>query len=371
MIISEGVLVLELWGKIGYNPKWKHWYVKGKWQGKRRYFSQIPTQSGSLIPCKTKELAQLLQHDISREIQFGTFNPARYKRSNPLHLEVYSKKWLELIKPSISSATWDDYESSLRLHILPVLGKEYIPDINKDKLTALLNGINRKPKGKKNVMGCLHKLLNDAFDSGYMSQFPKFPKFTGKHEIKPPENIDYIESDQQQEIMNHIPAGDKPIFEFMVLTGCRPSEARAFRKKDIRKDEIIFAKTFGRKGEIKEVKGKKVMNWPMTEGLKELFASMPGNLTPWVFPNPRTGKPYSKNINRTWNKACKKAGIEIRLNNATRHSFATQMLNAGETEGTVSRLLRHSDPRMLKKYGEYRMSALKSIVDKVQSLAKG
>lgn len=357
---------MELWGKVGFNSKWKHWFVRGKWQGKRRYFSQIPTQSGSLITCKTQELAQLLQHDISREIQFGTFNPARYKRSTPLHLETYSEKWLNLIKPSISSATWSDYESSLRLHILPVLGKEYIPDINKDKLTTLLNGINRTPKGKKNVMSCLHKLFNDALDSGHILQFPKFPRFTGTHEIIPPD-INYIDADQQKEIMSHIPISDRPIFEFMILTGCRPSEARAFQKMDIKKDCIVFAHAFGRKGELKAVKGKKIMNWPMTEGLKDLFAIMPGNLSPWVFVNHKTGKPYNKNINRIWNKACKKANIKISLNNATRHSFACQMLNADIPEGVVSRLLRHSDGRMIKRYGEYKTDSLKNNVDKVQA----
>ena len=121
------------------------------------------------------------------------------------------------------------------------------------------------------------------------------------------------------------------------------------------------------RGELKEVKGKKILNWPMTEGLKELFATMPGNLNPWVFINHRTGKPYSKNINRIWNKACNDAKIKISLNNATRHSFACQMLNADVPEGVVSRLLRHSDARMIKRYGEYKTNSLKNNVDKVQA----
>lgn len=356
---------MELWGHITYNKAYKHFYVRGWWNGKRRYFSQIPTQSGSLITCRDKDLAQLLQQDISREMQNGTFNPARYKKSRPLHLETYSQTWLKLKKPELSEATWSDYESSLRLHILPEIGKKYIPDINMDDLKGLLNDIKRVPKGKKNVMGCLHALLNDAHDSGHILQVPKFPKFKGKNEIVAPE-INYINPEQQDEILNHIPMADRYIFQFMVITGCRPSEARAFRKKDIRQDTIIFAKTFGKRGELKEVKGKKVLDWPLTESLKDLFDSMPGNLTHWVFPNHRTGKPYSKNINKIWNKACQIAGIAISLNNGTRHSFATRMLNSNMPEGEVSRLLRHSDPRMIKRYGEYQTGTLKNNVERVQ-----
>jgi hypothetical protein len=45
------------------------------------------------------------------------------------------------------------------------------------------------------------------------------------------------------------------------------------------------------------------------------------------------------------------------------------MLNANVPEGMVSRLLRHSDPRMIKRYGEYKTNALKVAVDKVQKLS--
>jgi hypothetical protein len=41
--------------------------------------------------------------------------------------------------------------------------------------------------------------------------------------------------------------------------------------------------TFGRGEELKEVKGKKVMPFPLTEGLIQLFANTPKNLTPFVF----------------------------------------------------------------------------------------
>jgi integrase len=93
------------------------------------------------------------------------------------------------------------------------------------------------------------------------------------------------------------------------------------------------------------------------------------NLTPFVFINPTTKAPYSKNINKIWNKACDAAGVDrIELYKATRHSFACQMLNAGMDKGMVSRLLRHSDPKMVERYGAYELETLGRAVDNVRRL---
>jgi len=153
-----------------------------------------------------------------------------------------------------------------------------------------------------------------------------------------------------------------------MLTGCRPSEARAFRRQDIRDGYILFAVTFGRKGEIKEVKGKKVLPFPLTEALKELLNEIPVSLrSPYVFLNPNTGKPYGRDsLNRIFNRVCKKLGIKISLNEWGRKSFANQMLKVMD-RGMVSHLLRHQDPRMIEHYAEYQTAPIKSILDKVQS----
>ena len=170
-------------------------------------------------------------------------------------------------------------------------------------------------------------------------------------------------------IIEKIPVKHRPIFLFMMATGCRPSEARAFRKADIYERHILFAVTFGRKGELKEVKAKKVEPWPITDEVKEILAITPPNLSPLVFPNPTTGNPYSKNINKTWNRACAQAGVKkIDLYKATRHSFACQMLNAGVEKAIVSRLLRHSTVSQIERYGKYEMAPLVEAANKVQRL---
>jgi len=96
----------------------------------------------------------------------------------------------------------------------------------------------------------------------------------------------------------------------------------------------------------------------ITESLKELFDSMKKSLGIYQFPNPETGRPYSKNINRIFNRAAKKAGIDISLNECGRKSFAMHALQSIE-KGIVSHILRHQDPRMIDHYAEYQTEPLK------------
>lgn len=355
-----------MWGKIVYNSQRNLYGVRGMWQGKRYYFSQCPTRNG-LVPCETKRLAERLQESISIDVENGHFAPEKYKPQKPLHLASYINRWLEIKKPELTAATHYDYTNSLHRHVKPHLGDKYLPDINYDDLRELLQKIERGPKGKKNVMDALRQLLKDAHRSGHIPQVPEMPKMKGKNRVVAPP-VRYISYADQMRIVDAMPQKHRPIFMFMMATGCRPSEARALRKSDIRGDgKIWFEVSFGRGEELKPVKQTKASAVPVSEEVRQILDSMPANLSHWVFPNPSTGKPYSKNINKIWNAACDAAGVKrINLYNATRHSFACQLLNDGTDKGIVSRLLRHSDYRMIERYAEYEMDPLKAAMDKVR-----
>lgn len=346
----------------------KHgFFVYVRWQGQRHY---ITTYLGLISFRDNEGLARKAADVINSEIDKGIFRPERWKRraKKLFTVEGYSREWLDRIEPSLSTASIYDYRNSFANHINPVIGSEYIEDLNKDKLTTLLNSITRAPKGKKNVMDALKKMLRDAYESGHIPQLPIFPKLTGKHKVVSAE-LRWLEATEQFRILAELPQRHRPIFTFIMLTGCRPSEARAFRKEHIKQDHIVFAVTFGRKGELKEVKGKKIMPFPLTEALKELFDSVPKTLSPWVFINAKTGNPYGVNINRIFNAAAKRAGLAVSLNEFGRKSFAMQMLREMD-KSVVSYLLRQQDPRMIDHYGEYQTAPLKSVLDKVQKMSE-
>ncbi len=341
------------------------YYIQFRWQNKRPFITQY---KGQISFRNNKELADRSASVINSEIERGVFRPERWKKrsKNLFSVEGYAENWLENVRPSLSAATHFDYSNSFKNHINSVIGYEYIEDVNHDKLLYLLNHINRAPKGKKNVMDAMKRLLKYAYLNGHITMIPPFPELKGSNQVVKKE-IRWVTTSDQFKILENIRQEHRPIFTFIALTGCRPSEARAFRKMDIKTTHINFAVTFGRNEELKEVKGKKVMPFPLTEALKELFDSMKKSMGIYQFPNPETGRPYSKNINRIFNRAAKKAGINISLNEWGRKSFAMQALQSIE-KGMVSHLLRHQDPRMIDHYAEYQTEPLKSVLDKIQNI---
>lgn len=353
------------WGRVIYNKQRDQWAVEGVWQGKRVYVSQYPSRIG-LITCDSKQMAARLKDAINSDIDKGIFDPKRYKHTKPLHVVKYAETWLKLKKEEVSAATHHDYTNSLKNHIIPGIGDKFLPDISHDDLKELLHSIQRGPKGKKNVMDCLKNMMKDAHLSGHIPVMPPWIKFQGKNKITRPPVRSMPVADQLL-ILAKIPLNHRPIFMFMMATGCRPSEARAFRKQDIGQTNIMFVKSFGRGEQLKNVKAEEAKPFPLTAEVVEILSMAPKNLTTFVFPNPDTSRPYTKNINRIWNAACDAAEVpRVNLYNSTRHSFACQMLNGGIDKGQVSKLLRHSDPKMIERYADYEMETLRKSVDNVR-----
>jgi len=82
----------------------------------------------------------------------------------------------------------------------------------------------------------------------------------------------------------------------------------------------------------------------------------------FVFVNPRTGRHCPESVTkRIWHAAKKKAGLpeNIRLYDATRHSFASQLINQDVSLINVSRLLGHSSVKMTERYAHSSLSKLK------------
>jgi len=360
------------WGTVSYNKQRGCWAVVGTWQGKREYFSQYQSMIGP-VTCSTREMADRLKVAINTDIEKGIFSPARYKQARPLHLAAYARKWLEDMRMELATGTWHGYESALRRYILPAIGDRFLADIGHEDLKAAVGAMaGLSPKTRRNHLGVLHRLMAHAHRDGHISQLPPWVEFTGRHEVVPPP-IKYLTPEAQMRIVEAIPLADRPIYLFMMATGCRPSEARALRKQDVYWDQghILFVSAFGYRGELKEVKQKRAEPFPITDEIRAVLDMAPKGLAPWVFPDPKTGDHYTRNINDIWNRACDTAGVRrIRLYPAVRHSYACQLLNLGVDKAVVSRLLRHSDPRMVERYAMYETATLEKPAGLVARISK-
>ena len=71
---------------------------------------------------------------------------------------------------------------------------------------------------------------------------------------------------------------------------------------------------------------------------------------PFVFCNPATGKPYQKDLKKSFHTALKKAGIRDFKFHDTRHTFASQLVMSGVDITSVKELLGHKSLTMTLRY---------------------
>lgn len=70
---------------------------------------------------------------------------------------------------------------------------------------------------------------------------------------------------------------------------------------------------------------------------------------PYVLPNPRTLKPFT-DVQEAFQTACRRAGIKGCRIHDLRHTFASNLVNAGQSLYVVSKALRHSTTQMSERY---------------------
>jgi integrase len=95
----------------------------------------------------------------------------------------------------------------------------------------------------------------------------------------------------------------------------------------------------------------------MSDGLIRLLDSVPRHACPWVFPNPKTLRPFVA-IHYGWDTARNRAGLaDVRIHDL-RHSFASLLINSGRTLFEVQRILGHTQVKTTQRYAHLSQDTL-------------
>jgi integrase len=218
-------------------------------------------------------------------------------------------------------------------------------------------------KTLKNCLDIFKAFLRYAKNTRKMLKtIPCFP------DIDIPEPITtWLTPETQKVVFSHVPDTDKPIIAFIILSGCRPGEARALKCRDVNLEHgmITISATFSgpvyrqkRKGQ-----GAKKPKIPIHPEIFEFVKQRVENSLPeaFVFVSD-TGRHYSAaKFYRMWGAVREKSGLDksIRLYDVSRHSFASQLINSGVSIYSVSHLLGHSSIKTTEKYLHSDMAKLK------------
>ncbi len=277
-------------------------------------------------------------------------------------LADYAKTWLSRIKQTRKQSTHEDYENMLARDILPVLGGLPLHEITREKVKALAydrleNG--QSPKTVQNVIRCLSSLLSHAVEDGIIQVnvalkpgrfLPKVGKRRNINPFSREEVAAFLEATKR-----YLPQF-YPLFLCAVRTGMRLGELLALQWGDIDfHGQFIVVRRNYTRGEVvdtpKSGETRRVdMSRKLTQTLKDLLtdrqleaAMNKREVSSWVFQSGTGGLLDPDNVrHRAFYKVLAKAGLRRIRFHDLRHTYASLLLQQGESPVYVKEQLGHS-----------------------------
>ena len=136
----------------------------------------------------------------------------------------------------------------------------------------------------------------------------------------------------------------------LIMTGARRGEVLNAKWEDFDLERQAWRIPVTKSGKARHV--------PISDGASMLLNPVPQNAKcPWVFANPKTLRPYVS-IFSSWDTARKQAGLaDVRIHDL-RHSFASFLVNAGNSLYTVQKILGHTQIKTTQRYSHLNQDTL-------------
>lgn len=169
----------------------------------------------------------------------------------------------------------------------------------------------------------------------------------------------YLSIEEIQSLLKACDDHLRPIVITALNTGMRKGEILSLKWEniDLKHGFILLDKT--KNDERREI--------PINSTLKAVLQSLQRRLdTPYVFYDPKTGKPY-RDIKRSFNTALRKAGIRDFHFHDLRHTFASHLVMSGVDLTTVSKLLGHKSLTMTLRYSHLAPSHMVKAVQTLEN----
>jgi integrase len=235
------------------------------------------------------------------------------------------------------------------------IGKREIADF-KDSLADL------KIKTRKNIMSALHVFFewfddevreNDLIQS---YETPTFPKIKGKDARV----TRALSREAQTEHLKEIPERHRDIIEFAMHVGCRRGEVTAYKVKDVDlAGGVILTERAWSDNEITAPKNGDPAWKVLFANALDIAKKHMADKSPeqWLFINPDTGRHYlPKKIDELWAETTS----EVKFHEATRHSWATHLLEEGLSNSDVQALGSWKDAQSMKPYSHVNILNIKA-----------
>jgi integrase len=311
--------------------------------------------------------------EINRDLRRGTFDAKRYvkRAADEFSVSNLIDRFLKTKLKTIAPSYYTGFRT-MCTRASGFFGSQYVRDVGKIHILNYKEHLEEIIQGKrlKDHLDHFRSFLRWCkSDLGLLESVPEFPHVDYADPL-----IHWLSPEDQIQIYSAFPEYAKPFFAFLFLHGCRPSEARALKCKDVdlAHREVRIHAAFS--GEV---------YWPRRKGKKakplvlpihpEIFGYIEERVKTnlpeaWLFPNPNTGDHYHVTaVRKLWERTRKRLNLskEVRLYDATRHSVASQLVNSGTSLYTVSKILGHSTMKTTMRYAHQDTSRTRVHLEKL------
>ncbi len=355
------------------------WWLYIDHQGARKA-KRVGTGEGG------KKAAKLAAQQIEARLALGQAAFASHKSG--VTFETYANTFLHRIEHTRKHTTLADYNKILRRDLLPTFCGLDLQDITREKVKKMaLDGLQKgqSPKTVQNIVRCLSSLLSHAMEDGLVAMNTalkpgKFlPKISKRGKIAP---LTRSEVALMIETAKTKLPSYYPLFLCAVRTGLRLGELLALQWGDldwhgrfieVQRNYTHWQLTTPKGGENRRVDmsrelGEVLKDWQMEQQI-EAAARGWEERPPWVFTSEVGGLLHPNNLrDRVFYGLLRKAGLRKVRFHDLRHTFASLLLQQGESLVYVKEQMGHSSIQVtVDLYGHLIPGGNKQAVDRLDT----
>jgi integrase len=278
------------------------------------------------------------------------------------HRYITNREMLGLKRTTLS-----DYESCLRVHLIPFFGSRLLDDIDIDLVDAFIaakRAEGKAPKSIRNYLGLLHAIVAFALKRGWCETNAVAAVDKPRHQRE--RDIRYLNTEELRALLDAVPSTplgklERTLYLTAALTGLRRGELLALRWEDVDFDAgmIRVRRTFcrGHFGTPKSSRSSRTVPLAAHVGdalrlqRRESRFRTIGDL---VFAHPELGGPLDPSrVRKRFIATARRAGLRPVRFHDLRHTFGTHLAAAGAPLRAIQEWMGHSDQRTTLIYADY------------------
>jgi integrase len=284
-------------------------------------------------------------------------------RAIPTLAELVRDRYLPHVKSYKRS--WCTDETVLRIHVLPMLGSQYVDLVRAEPIAALVE----RMRAKGYATGTTNRVvivLRHVFNLARKWRVPGVGEnpTTGIN-LAPDVNRErFLTVEEAQRLVASIERDENEVaaqaIMLLLLTGARRNEITYAKWDFVDWEKKSLLVPLSKSGKPRSI----ALNAPAMDLLRSIRGS---NDSPYIFPSPVTGQP-SPSLYFPWQRIRVRAGLpDVRLHDL-RHSFASFLVNRGVSLYVVQGLLGHAHTRYTQRYAHLTPDTLRDAAEAVGSV---